>query len=98
MVTGTRHTQSRHHAAKANYVTSSPLVLAYALAGNVLVNLEEFVFDVNSNKIAIRDIWPQRHEIEKIEDEIISKKIQRHIDDNINVGFYFLLKVTSMNM
>ncbi|CAF4372084.1 unnamed protein product, partial [Adineta steineri] len=75
MISGTRQTQQRHSLIKANYVTSSPLVLAYALAGNVLIDLEKETFTVDNKEFSIRDIWPNRQDIEELEDELIIKKI-----------------------
>jgi aconitate hydratase len=73
MVSNTRQTQQRHPSIKANYVTSPPLVLAYALAGNVLIDLERE--SLGNTNVSIRDLWPNRQEIEIIEDEIVIKKI-----------------------
>jgi aconitate hydratase len=86
MVSGTRQTQQRHSLTKANYVTSSPLVLAYALAGNVLIDLEKEIFGLSNKKISIRDIWPSRQDIEEIEDEIIVKQILNQIHEKIQVN------------
>ena len=86
MVSGARQIQQRHSLAKANYVTSSPLVLAYALAGNVLIDLENETISVNDKTISMRDIWPTRQEIEEIEDEFIIKKILHKINERIQVN------------
>jgi aconitate hydratase len=88
MVSGTRQTQQRPSLIKANYVTSPPLVLAYALAGNVLIDFEEEMIGNGTEKnISIRDIWPKRQEIEEIEDEIIIKKILNQLDEKIQVNY-----------
>ncbi|CAF0901250.1 unnamed protein product [Adineta ricciae] len=86
MVSGARQIQQRHSLAKANYVTSSPLVLAYALAGNVLIDLENETISVNEKTISMRDIWPTRQEIEEIEDKFIIKKILHRINERIQTG------------
>lgn len=85
MVSGTRQTQQRHSLIKANYVTSSPLVLAYALAGNVQADLENGSLNGSATAVTLRDIWPNRQEIEEIEDEIIIKKILNQMSENIRV-------------
>ena len=84
MVTGSRQSQQRQTFIKANYVTSSPVVLAYALAGNTLLDLEHDRLGFGFEKVSVRDLWPSRAEIETIEDEII-KKILDHVHDKIQV-------------
>ncbi|CAF3339350.1 unnamed protein product [Rotaria sp. Silwood1] len=86
MISGTRQTQQRHSLIKANYITSPPLVLAYALAGNVLIDLEQETIGFDNKKISIKNIWPSRQEIEEIEDEIIIKKIFNQINEKIQIG------------
>jgi aconitate hydratase len=86
MVSNIRQTQQKHSIIKANYVTSPPLVLAYALAGNVLFDLEQETFGLRNAKISIRDIWPNRQEIEEIEDEIIIKKILNQFNERVQIG------------
>ncbi|CAF3899779.1 unnamed protein product [Adineta steineri] len=86
MISGTRQTQQRHSLIKANYVTSSPLVLAYALAGNVLIDLEKETFSVDNKEFSIRDIWPNRQDIEELEDELIIKKILNQFNEKIQIG------------
>jgi aconitate hydratase len=86
MVSNTRLTQQRNLLIRANYVTSPSLVLAYALAGNVLFDLEQEIFDLGNRKISIQDIWPNRQEIEEIEDELIIKKILNLFNEKIQVN------------
>ncbi|CAF3225119.1 unnamed protein product [Rotaria socialis] len=86
MISGTRQTQQRHSLIKANYVTSPPLVLAYALAGNVLTDLEQETIGVDNKNLFLKDIWPSRQIVEEIEDEIIIKKLLNQIHENIQTG------------
>lgn len=85
MVSNTRQTQQKNTLTKANYVTTPPLVLAYALAGNVLVDLEQEDLVSGEIKVALRDIWPNRQEIEEIEDERIIRKILDQLNEMIEV-------------
>ncbi len=50
---------------KANYLASPPLVVAYALAGRVDVDLatEPLGEDADGNPVTLRDIWPTQEEI-----------------------------------
>ncbi len=52
---------------KANYLMSPPLVVAYALAGNVGVHLrdEPVGTDSNGNAVYLPDIWPSTEELEE---------------------------------
>ena len=52
---------------KANYLASPPLVVAYALAGSMLVDLYKDPLGKNPDgkEIYLKDIWPSNKEIEK---------------------------------
>ena len=51
---------------KANYLASPPLVVAYALAGHMEVDLYKDALgkDKDGNEIYLKDIWPSNKEIE----------------------------------
>ena len=51
---------------RANYLASPPLVVAYALAGSVDMDLtqEALGTDHDGNEVYLRDIWPTQEEIE----------------------------------
>ena len=51
--------------ARANYLASPPLVVAYALAGSLNVNLttDSLGTDQEGNPVYLRDIWPSPQEI-----------------------------------
>jgi aconitate hydratase len=53
---------------RANYLASPPLVVAYAIAGSIDVDLqrEPLGEDVNGKKVYLADIWPAREEIEAV--------------------------------
>ena len=58
---------------KANYLASPPLVVAYALAGNVKIDLtkEGLGKDHKGRDVYLKDIWPSNEEIV----EVISKSL-----------------------
>ena len=62
---------------KANYLASPPLVVAYAIAGNMQVDLarEPLGYGNDGKPIYLRDVWPSKEEI----DEIIEKHITRKV-------------------
>ena len=51
---------------KANYLASPPLVVAFALAGSMDVNLkDEPIQEVGGEKIYLKDIWPTQQEVQE---------------------------------
>ena len=52
---------------KANYLASPPLVVAYAIAGSMRIDLlkDPLGKDKNGNDIFLKDIWPSNSEIEE---------------------------------
>ncbi len=50
---------------KANYLASPPLVVAYAIAGSLLIDLDKEPLgnDKEGNPVYLRDIWPSNEEI-----------------------------------
>jgi aconitate hydratase len=51
---------------RANYLASPPLVVAYALAGNVNLNLTQdpLGLDSNGHPVYLKDIWPTKDEVD----------------------------------
>jgi len=50
---------------RANYLASPPLVVAYALAGNVNINLasDPLGRDANGQPVYLKDVWPTQEEV-----------------------------------
>lgn len=66
VLSGNRNFEARIHPnIRANYLASPPLVVAFALAGSVNINLEKEPLGVGSdgNPVFLRDIWPSSEEI-----------------------------------
>ncbi len=66
VLSGNRNFEARIHAeVKANYLASPPLVVAYALAGRMDVDLtsEPLARGANGEDVYLRDIWPSAGEI-----------------------------------
>lgn len=53
---------------RANYLASPPLVVAYALAGTVDIDLtkDPIGYDAHGEPVYLRDIWPSQEEIRQI--------------------------------
>jgi aconitate hydratase len=62
---------------RANYLASPPLVVAYAIAGSMQIDManEPLGRSKNGRKIFLKDIWPSSKEIAKFIRKSISKKM-----------------------
>jgi aconitate hydratase len=68
VLSGNRNFEARiHPEVKANYLASPPLVVAYALAGRMDLDLtsEPLGQDDAGNDVYLRDLWPSSDEIER---------------------------------
>jgi aconitate hydratase len=66
VLSGNRNFEGRvHPQVRANYLASPPLVVAYALAGTIDIDLssEPLGKDRRGNAIYLRDIWPSQAEV-----------------------------------
>ena len=66
VLSGNRNFEGRIHAlAQMNFLASPPLVVAYALVGNMDVNLskDSLGSDNDGNPVFLKDIWPDQNEI-----------------------------------
>jgi aconitate hydratase A / 2-methylisocitrate dehydratase len=75
VLSGNRNFEARiHPEVKANYLASPPLVVAYALAGRMDLDLvnEPLGEDANGEDVYLRDLWPSADEIQ----ETISRAVQ----------------------
>lgn len=67
VLSGNRNFEGRvHQQVKANYLASPPLVVAYALAGSLHINLttDSLGDDADGNPVYLKDIWPTNQEIQ----------------------------------
>ncbi|MCA0855848.1 aconitate hydratase AcnA [Phaeobacter italicus] len=64
---------------RANYLASPPLVVAYALAGDMNVDLvnDPLGQDQNGNDVFLRDIWPSQKEIADLVEETVTREAFR---------------------
>ncbi|MGX5656850.1 aconitate hydratase, partial [Geodermatophilus nigrescens] len=62
---------------KMNYLASPPLVIAYALAGSMDVDLNNDPLgqDADGNDVFLHDIWPSPHEVQRVIDEAVSAEM-----------------------
>ncbi len=75
VLSGNRNFEGRvHQDVKANFLASPPLVVAYALAGNIGINLKSESVGVSKNgdEIFLKDLWPSNEEINKLLNKSLS--------------------------
>lgn len=69
VLSGNRNFEGRVHAnVRANYLASPPLVVAYALAGSMNIDLTKDAIGTGSNgkPVYLKDIWPTNQEVSDI--------------------------------
>ena len=78
VLSGNRNFEARiHPEVKANYLASPPLVVAYALAGRMDIDLatEPLGRDGDGNDVFLHDIWPTSQEIQETMVGAIAKEM-----------------------
>ncbi|WP_368654912.1 aconitate hydratase AcnA [Ornithinibacillus sp. 4-3] len=86
VLSGNRNFEGRiHPLTKANYLASPPLVVAYALAGTVDIDLvkDPIGQDKAGNDVYLKDIWPAMEEIKSTINEVVNPEIFRSEYDNV---------------
>ncbi|WP_227267802.1 aconitate hydratase AcnA [Roseobacter weihaiensis] len=61
---------------RANYLASPPLVVAYALAGTLDIDLttEPLGQDQNGNDVFLKDIWPSSQEVAELVEQTVTRE------------------------
>ncbi|MGC9049648.1 aconitate hydratase AcnA [Pyrobaculum sp.] len=78
VLSGNRNFEARVHPdIRAAYLASPPLVVAYALAGTVLKNLESepLVHGRGGRPVYLRDLWPTPEEVNRVVEEWLDPKM-----------------------
>eukprot|EP01132_Coremiostelium_polycephalum_P005985 gene5985-7457_t len=74
---------------RANYLASPPLVVAYALAGTVIIDFEKEPIGTSSitgKPVFLREIWPSRTAIQECVDQNVLPDMYKSIYSNISGG------------
>jgi len=80
VLSGNRNFEGRIHAqVKANYLASPPLVIAYALAGTVNIDLTKEPIGIGSDgqPVYLKDIWPTPQELAEAMDKAMNPELFR---------------------
>ena len=78
ILSGNRNFENRINSlVKANYLASPPLVIAFAIFGNININFykEPLGIDKRNKKIFLKDIWPKQQEIDLVLNKVLSPTI-----------------------
>ncbi len=86
VLSGNRNFEGRvHPLVRANYLASPPLVVAYALAGTVDIDLtsEPLGKDAEGKPVYLRDIWPSEREVRESVEKAIRPEMFKKIYGNV---------------
>lgn len=75
VLSGNRNFEGRiHPQVKMNYLMSPPLVVAYAIAGTMNIDLQNdaIATDKDGNPVYLKDLWPTTAEIESVIEQAIT--------------------------
>jgi len=89
VLSGNRNFEGRvHQLTRANYLASPPLVIAYALAGTVDINLDAdpLGHDTNGNAVHLRDIWPTQRQVQEVVRKVVVAQAFRDRYANVFAG------------
>ena len=89
VLSGNRNFEGRvHQQVRANFLASPPLVVAYALAGSLKINLavDPLGTDKDGKLVYLRDVWPTNEEIHNTMRECLTADMYRSRYDNVFEG------------
>jgi len=82
VLSGNRNFEARvHQSIKANFLMSPPLVVAFALAGRVDIDLssEPLGIDRNGRPVKLQDIWPTLQEVRQAMESALRPEVYRRL-------------------
>ncbi len=80
VLSGNRNFEGRiHPLVRASYLASPPLVVAFALAGTVDIDLtrDPVGYDPNGRPVYLKDLWPTTQEVQELIDRYVSPELFR---------------------
>ena len=86
VLSGNRNFEARiHRNVKANYLMSPPLVVAFALAGTININMrkEPLGKDKNGKDVFLKDIWPSDEEINSVISKVLKEDLYQKNYSNV---------------
>lgn len=89
VLSGNRNFEGRIHPnTRANYLASPLLVIAYAIAGTVIIDFEKEPLGrrLDGSSVYLRDIWPTRKEIQAVEQKYVIPAMFKEVYSKIEMG------------
>ncbi|MDA0767499.1 MAG: aconitate hydratase [Verrucomicrobia bacterium] len=89
VLSGNRNFEARIHGSiKSNFLMSPPLVVAYALAGRVDVDLttEPLGHDQDGNPVFLKDIWPSQAEVTEVLASALKPEVYQKLYGNVDTA------------
>ncbi|WP_437126526.1 aconitate hydratase AcnA [Pelagibius marinus] len=89
VLSGNRNFEGRvHPLVKLNYLASPPLVVAYAIAGSLKVDLlnDPIGNDKDGNPVFLKDIWPSNQEIAQVIGDVLTPEMFKARYSNVFEG------------
>jgi aconitate hydratase A / 2-methylisocitrate dehydratase len=89
VLSGNRNFEGRVHAeVRANYLASPPLVVAYALAGRVDLDLttEPLGTGNDGKPVYLKDIWPNQADVQAVIDKNLKPEMYRQVYSEVFTG------------
>ena len=89
VLSGNRNFEARIHGSiLANFLMSPPLVVAYALAGRVDLDLtnDPLGQDTNGNDVFLKDLWPSSSELQEVIGAALKPEVFNRLYSNLDVA------------
>ena len=89
VLSGNRNFEGRvNPQTRGNYLASPPLVVAYALAGNMCIDIttDPIGQDDEGNDVYLKDVWPTTHEIQELMRSSLTPEMYRSRYANVFEG------------
>lgn len=87
VLSGNRNFEARvHQSIKANFLMSPPLVVAFALAGRIDIDLtrEPIGTDNNGRPVYLRDLWPSQTQISQLVEAALDAEAYRNLYSDLS--------------
>jgi aconitate hydratase len=87
VLSGNRNFEGRINSeVRANYLMSPPLVVAFALAGEMIDMHKEPIGRGNNGPVYLKDIWPTQQEVDQVVNKVINSEMFRHSYSTVLAG------------
>eukprot|EP00095_Tigriopus_kingsejongensis_P002592 snap_masked-scaffold5331_size4740-processed-gene-0.2 protein:Tk02592 transcript:snap_masked-scaffold5331_size4740-processed-gene-0.2-mRNA-1 annotation:"aconitate hydratase" len=89
VLSGNRNFEARIHGSiRANFLMSPPLVVAYALAGRIDIDLtnDPLGQDQNGNDIYLKDLWPSPAELQEVIGSALKPEVFQKLYSNLDTA------------